>query len=139
MTDTFHVKHWSEVDRGEWDTLAPNFSPKELASKGDGSLIMVKKALVGLQRMRDTYKAPLRINCGYRDPAHNKAVGGERNSQHLFGLAFDIHITNKEMGRKLEAIAIECGAGGIGRYSTFIHVDFRPRKTNGDIYQWGVW
>ena len=139
MTDKIIAKHWSEVDRGEWDKLAPNFSPQELASKGDGSIVMVKNALVSLQRMRDIYKKPLKVNSAYRDPAHNKKIGGERNSQHLLGIAFDLHITDKKMGRELEAIAKEVGAGGIGRYNTFIHVDFRPRKPDGKLYEWGSW
>lgn len=139
MTDKISAKHWSEVDRGEWDKLAPNFSPEELASNGDGSIVMVKNALISLQRMRDIYKKPLRINSAYRDIAYNKKIGGETNSQHTLGLAFDIHIDNTEMGRELEAIAKKCGAGGVGRYTNFIHVDFRPRKSTGKLYEWGVW
>lgn len=139
MTDSFKAKHWSEVDRGEWDKLAPNFSPKELASKGDESIVVVKNALKSLQRMRDIYGKPLRINSAYRDKAYNVKIGGSPNSQHLLGTAFDIHINDKKMGRELEAIAIEVGAGGIGRYNTFIHVDFRPKKADGSYAQWGEW
>jgi uncharacterized protein YcbK (DUF882 family) len=129
------AKHWSEIDRGWWDTIAPNFSPRELASKGDGSIKMLYSALVALQKLRNVYNGPLTINSGYRDPAHNLKVGGSPNSQHIEGTAFDIHITDVEMGRKLERIAKEVGYVGIGRYKTFIHVDMRP---SGKA-EWGSW
>lgn len=139
MTDVFKADHWSKIDRGEWDKLSPNFSPKELASQGDESIFIVKDALKGLQAIRKAYGGPLTINSAYRDPAHNVKVGGSPKSQHVQGIAFDIHIKDKEMGRKLEAIAVKAGAGAVGRYPTFIHVDFRPRKPTGEIYSWGVW
>lgn len=137
MTDKkINATHWSKVDRGEWDKLAPNFSPEEIASKGDGSISVVKNALIGLQRVRDKYKAPLKINSAYRDKAHNVKVGGSPNSQHLLGTAFDISIKDKKMGRELEKIAKEVGFTGIGRYSTFIHIDMRPSNR---LHEWGVW
>lgn len=37
---------------------------------------------------------PIRINSCYRDPSHNKRVGGVANSQHLQGAAVDIWSTD---------------------------------------------
>ena len=138
--DYFISKHWKYLeDSKEWKTIAPNFRPKELASKGDGSIIIDKTSLALLQKLRDIYKKPLIINSAYRDPEHNDNIGGSKNSQHLKGKAFDIHIKDQSMGRELEKIAEIIGFTAIGRYKTFIHVDNRPSKANGGGYRWGTW
>lgn len=45
-----------------------------------------------LDPLREAYGKPIYVNCGYRCPELNKAVGGSRTSQHLTGLAADIHV-----------------------------------------------
>lgn len=142
MSKYFRADHYTELtlaEAAEWELIAPNFLPKELASKGDGSLLISKDALRGLQRLRHLYGKALIINSAYRDSAHNKRVGGSINSRHVKGDAFDIHIENVEMGRQLERLAVECEFTAIGRYSNFIHVDMRPPKINGGGYRWGKW
>lgn len=138
----FYAPHWSELPFNQfcqWGGVAPNFSPEELSSKGDGSLKVHRSSLVMLQGIRDGHGGPLIINSAYRDPEHNARVGGSPKSQHTVGRAFDIHITGHEMGRHLEDLAIKNGATAIGRYKTFIHVDNRPPKGDGSLYQWGEW
>lgn len=44
-----------------------------------------------LQPIRDAWGAPIIVGSGYRSPLLNKAVGGVRNSDHLYGCAADIH------------------------------------------------
>ena len=67
-----------------------HFRFREFRSKGDG-WIKVDSALVrGLERYRSLLGKPVTIVSGYRDPAHNAAVGGASSSQHLFGNAADI-------------------------------------------------
>jgi uncharacterized protein YcbK (DUF882 family) len=142
MSKYFKANHYTELtlaEAAEWELIAPSFMPKELASKGNGSLLISKESLRKLQRLRHTYGGPLKINSAYRDPEHNRKVGGGSSSQHVQGRAFDIHITDSEMGRKLERLAIECEFTAIGRYRTFIHVDDRPPKSNGGGYRWGKW
>lgn len=65
---------------------------------------------------------------GVRCPAHNVAVGGVANSQHLGGNAADLHSgkTPEEMYAVAEAVM--GNTGGIGLYSWGIHVDVRPTK-----------
>lgn len=128
------AKHWSEIDRVGWDKISPYFSPKELASKGDGSLLFSKEALVALNKLREKFGKPLIVNSAYRDEAHNRKVGGGKNSQHKLGTAVDIHIDSQEMGQVLEGLAKSVGFKGIGRYKTFIHVDARET-----IARWGSW
>ena len=43
-----------------------------------------------LQPLRDSFGKPITVNCGYRCPRVNQAVGGVPNSQHLEGKAADI-------------------------------------------------
>lgn len=45
--------------------------------------------LMVLDQFRDYCNIPIRINSSYRDPVHNKLVGGVDNSQHLKGHAID--------------------------------------------------
>ena len=43
-----------------------------------------------LDPLRKAYGKPIKVNCGYRCPELNKAVGGVASSQHLTGQAADI-------------------------------------------------
>lgn len=43
----------------------------------------------------------LRVTSGYRSKPLNDAVGGVRDSQHLYGQAADIFIPNMEVGKKM--------------------------------------
>ena len=80
-----------------------------------------------LQQLRDRIGKPISITSGYRCPAHNRAVGGATQSQHLTGKAADI--TVKGMAPAVVADHAEAvGFGGIGRYATFTHVDTRSEK-----------
>lgn len=75
------------------EKLTANFKVKEFLS-GDGSktLVLYEKLVVILQLLRDYYNKPLTITSGYRTKAHNDAVGGSSNSQHLYGKAADFLI-----------------------------------------------
>lgn len=48
-----------------------------------------------LDPLREKYGKPIKINSGYRSPLVNAAVGGAKNSDHLFGYASDITAGNK--------------------------------------------
>ena len=80
-----------------------------------------------LDAIRERVGKPVRVNCAYRCPEHNKEVGGVANSQHLYGIAADIAWEGMGIDEAAE-IAEECGADGIGKYNTFIHVDVRGEK-----------
>lgn len=49
-----------------------------------------------LDKARDAWGKPIKVNSGYRCPELNKAVGGVSNSQHLTGEAADISTGTKE-------------------------------------------
>ena len=69
------------------------------------------------------------ITSAYRTPPRNKAVGGENYSQHLYGKAADIKVAGiapKSVAAYAEKLMPT--KGGIGIYSTFVHVDVRSTK-----------
>ena len=104
--------------------LSPHFHVDEFYSKGNGDLKLNQELITRLEKLRNELKAPIRITSGYRDPRYNRRVGGARNSMHLQGRAADITVVNSSIGEIVNA-AERVGFNGIGRYSTFVHVDVR--------------
>lgn len=121
-------KHWSEVKDWRWE----NFTPREIASKDDGTIIVNEEALDILQKARNMAGSPFVINSAYRSPTHNADVGGKRNSYHLQGRAFDISLEGWDRHR-LKKILQEAGFNGIGMYKSFIHADTRLKPL-----VWGI-
>lgn len=81
----------------------------------------------------------LYVNCGYRSPKTNAALYAKdpknvaKNSLHMSCLAMDISMTRSGLdsvaGReRFIQIASQEGAGGIGTYNTFIHIDTGNRR-----------
>lgn len=122
---TFYT-HWRDVRPDAWRW--PNFKPSEIACKGDGSLLVDPEALDKLQEVRQRLGKPMRLNSAYRSPAHNKAIGGSPNSQHLQGKAFDVALNGITRTELLKA-AKAAGFTGFGQYDTFMHIDTGPART----------
>lgn len=114
--------HWRDVPLDAWRSRWPNFLPSEIASKGDGSLVMVPLALDRLQAMRADVSRPFTLSSAYRDPIHNAREGGGIRSRHKVGDAFDIVLAGHDPARLLAA-ARRAGFTGFGYYATFLHVD----------------
>lgn len=87
------------------------------------------KLVAMLDDAREAAGVPFVITSGYRDPEHNKAVGGVKDSAHAKGLAVDIRAPNDQIGK---IIAMGLGAAGFSRrfisYSGHIHVDLDMSK-----------
>ena len=62
---------------------------------------------------------------GVRCAAHNAEVGGVSDSQHLYGLAADLHSAESPAQMLAVAEDVMGHTGGIGLYSWGIHVDKR--------------
>ena len=110
--------------------LSPHFSKAEFADHSGAPFppgIPSPKLIVKLEALRAALGGkPITIVSGYRSPAHNKAVGGAKNSQHLRGRAADIKVEG--VSPRVVADIAEAVFGwlsGIGRYDTFTHVDVR--------------
>ena len=119
--------HWSDIPLREWYRRWPNFHPSEIASKGDGSLLVHEDALDALQSARRKLGV-LHINSAYRDPRYNALVGGAPMSRHKTGDAFDISLRNQEKKQVLE-VCEHVGFRGFGiNYNTFVHVDMGRKR-----------
>ena len=107
--------------------LTENFTLAEFACRCCGAAKIDPGLVQKLQALRDRIGKPIAITSGYRCPAHNRAVGGAAQSQHMRGTAADIVVKGlapATVADHAEAI----GFGGIGRYATFTHVDCRDKK-----------
>ena len=77
-------------------SLVKDFEPQEFrcdCGRCSGYPSFMRQVeLKHLQKIRDHYKTPMKITCGLRCPAENRAVGGVPNSGHLRGYAADIYM-----------------------------------------------
>lgn len=135
MPDFIEAPHWSKVTGWRW----PNFSPQELACRGTGRIKISVDLMDRLQRLRKRLGKPIIINSGYRSPAHNKAVGGAPNSQHVKGQAVDCRMDNHDPAA-FEAAARAEGFTGFGFYPKqgFMHIDIGPKREWGTRWKKGV-
>lgn len=91
-----------------------------------------------LEWLRGQWGEAIVVNSGYRDPAYNKAVGGENDSTHMLFMAFDISMrtrTPKEIAQRLEKHP-DANKLGIGIYKTFVHVDCRGLAKTDSVDAW---
>ena len=110
------------------------FEMKEFACKCCGQLPPSAEqnlqALVEhvLDPARERLGMPITVNSGYRCPAHNKAVGGVKNSQHLKGEAADITCAdNKRLAEIIEQLG---NFDQLIDYPTFLHVSYKRQGVN---------
>ena len=110
----------------------PSFSPREMACKGTGLLVIDTDAMDKLQALRDALGKPLIITSAYRSPEHNRAVGGAKASKHMEAIAFDVRMDNHDP-HKFEIAARTIGFTGFGYYpkSGFMHIDTGPARRWG--------
>lgn len=119
--------HWKQVPRN-WSAWPwRHFIPKEIACKGTGKLSVHAGLLGKLDLLRSRLGHPLSLSSVFRTPYWNSKVGGAPRSMHLFCLAADISIIDKDK-HLIQRIAEDLGFTGFGYYRTFLHVDLgRPR------------
>ena len=122
----------------------PSFSPREMACKGTGKLVIDEDAMNKLQALRDMLGKPLIITSAYRSPEHNSAVGGAKASKHMEAIAFDVRMDNHDPDL-FAAAARTIGFTGFGFYpkSGFMHIDTGPERSWGTPWpetptQWPV-
>ena len=123
------IKAYSKKKDGN-KKVSTNFRVKEFACTDGSDPIFIDSDLVSiLQKIRNHFGKSVTITSAYRTPGKNKAVGGETYSQHLYGRAADIKVsgvTPKKVAAYAETLLK--GKGGIGTYSTFVHIDVRGTK-----------
>jgi hypothetical protein len=90
-----------------------NFSFAELTVSEDYTWAILRPSLLtGIEATRaDNGGTPLTVTSGYRNPAHNAAIGGAADSQHMLGTAVDLATGgNQTAWTNLRAAAWEAGA-----------------------------
>ena len=111
--------------------LSKNFRVREFRCKDDTDPIFIDSDLVDvLQQIRDHFGKAVTITSAFRTASHNKKVGGATYSQHCYGKAADIKVSG--VAASVVADYVETlmpSTGGVGRYSTFTHVDVRKVKS----------
>lgn len=88
-----------------------------------------------LDELRHRIGYPIVLSSIYRSPEYNKIIGGNSNSLHIQFKAIDFSVRGPSAPSDWAAIlksmrAVGDFSGGIGVYSTFVHVD--TRGTNQD-------
>lgn len=116
--------------------LSKNFKVKEFACKDGSDYILIDDELVDiLQKIREHFGKPVTITSAFRNSAYNKKIGGVSNSQHTKGTASDIKVAEtlpSDVAKYVEYLLQ--GKGGIGLYSSFVHVDTRAKRSRWTNY-----
>lgn len=110
--------------------ISKNFRVREFRCQDGSDVVFIESDLVDiLQKIRDHFGKAVTINSAFRTFSHNKKVGGATYSQHLYGTAADIKVSGVTASAVADYVeTLMPNAGGIGRYSTFTHVDVRKTK-----------
>lgn len=120
---------------------SPHLTWKELSCKDgtaypekfvkDGRVFKLAQMFESIRLLAGEY--PITIDSAYRTPAHNRKIGGARNSQHVEGRALDLRPPKtwnvNSFYELIRRNAKNLGIHGLGKYKTFVHVDIRPTKT----------
>ena len=111
--------------------ISKNFRVREFRCQDGSDVVFIESDLVDiLQRIRDHFGKAVTITSAFRTASHNKKVGGATYSQHCYGKAADIKVSGVAPSKVAEYVeTLMPNTGGIGRYSTFTHVDVRATKS----------
>jgi len=116
-------------------SISKNYSRSEFACKcGCGFDTVDTETLDVLQKLRDHFNESVRITSGCRCAKYNKRIGGAKRSKHVQGRATDIQVANILPAKVANYLSAAYPRKyGIGRYSTFTHIDTR----SGGAARWG--
>ena len=102
-----------------------HFTFKEFASKGNGWIKVDRALIEALERYRKAVGGPVTVISAYRDPVHNRRVGGKPLSQHLQGNAADIDAVLPTA--KVQGLGVFSGIGFQKQTGLVRHIDVRHR------------
>ena len=115
--------------------ISENFAVHEFACKDGSRPVFISLSLVELlEAVRAHFGQPVHINSGYRTVSYNASLDNSSpKSQHCNGLAADIVVENTSPLEVYQYLDKALGEhGGVGLYSTFVHVDMRANKSRWD-------
>lgn len=95
--------------------------------------LSIEKVIVSTAQKLDELRAklnnrPIWVNSWYRPPNTNSRIGGSKYSRHQFGDAVDIRSDYFTPGHIYSFIEKGHYNGGLGKYPTFVHIDWRGFK-----------
>jgi zinc D-Ala-D-Ala carboxypeptidase len=111
--------------------LSAHFSAAEFRCHCGGKsaecagVLVTRELLQALEVIRDAVDRSVQVVSGYRCPAHNRAVGGAGDSQHMHGTAADLPATLGLTVPKVRALHVARGIGSGARSGQVVHVDVR--------------
>lgn len=119
------VKTYSVKKDGD-KKVSNHFKVKEFRCKDGADIVKIDSVLVDyLENIRIHFNKPVYINSGYRTLSHNRKCGSKDTSQHVKGKAADIVVQNTSPNAVYEYCITLIRKGGVGKYSTFTHIDSR--------------
>ncbi len=126
LSEHFSLKEFRCKANGE---LPPEgWSAEDIALLGPAPTCINPELIVRLELLRTKLKdRPIIILSGYRTPDYNRLVGGVQRSQHIYAAAADIKINGVDPDTVANTAETLFQDGGIGRYSSFTHVDVRGK------------
>ena len=109
--------------------LSAHFKVSEFACRDGNDTILIDQQLVYyLELIREHFGKPVTINSAYRTQSYNAKVRGADKSQHMYGRAADIVVSGVSPSA-VYAYADSIGMPGLGKYSSFTHIDTRSSKS----------
>ena len=110
-----------------------HFSTLEMACRHCGKIMIDPSFLRALEELRVRMGFPFIVTSGYRCDVHNDAVGGAKDSSHVYGRAVDIAISGERAAAIVTAARTHGFTGlGIkqhGHYAgRFLHLDTHHRS-----------
>lgn len=115
--------------------LSKHFHSDEFICKGNakgicnckGEEVDMDPSLISLLELtRNHFNAAVTVTSGYRCKIYNRTVGSTDASQHPKKTAADIQVAGVTPARVQKFL--KDITGGLGSYSTFTHLDTRPKK-----------
>jgi len=131
VSRTYRAIKWSAANGGR---CSENFTYREFASKGNGVIKLNRRLILALEVYRKRLGHGVQIVSAYRDPAHNRAVGGAKCSRHSDvcgnpgGDAADL--VPELSFNQVKALGVFTGIGIIRANGKVRHGDVRPGSVN---------
>lgn len=106
--------------------VLPNFTLGELLTKNkvDTFTKLELGVLCLLQDIRDEFGYSVVVSSSFRSKTYNKSLDGATSSRHMVGDALDSHPRDKKRllayKKLIRSMNIK---GGVGEYSSFVHID----------------
>ena len=102
----------------------------------------LKTTFFVMDEIREYFMYPVIVHDAYRPPDYNDAVGGAKNSPHLYGLACDFHVHDLSCDVVREKIVKEgmldrwsCRMEKLPTGSPWVHIDLREPGPAGRYFR----